>query len=394
MTERQLKVLVLTHLFPWNDNPVSGIFIREHARAAARYCDVQVIHLLQQPGESFYDVRREDDAGLPVWRVRTRRFQPPLSTAAFILAPLSILRKLRREGFDPDVVHAHWHLSMLPALLIGRLYRKPVVYTEHWSIFLPERPARLGRPGLALARLALRAADLVLPPSLAMRDALASLVPRGARFGVIPNVVDVSLFRPDGSRQREGPRRLITAGLLDEDHVKGVDYLLEALVLLSARGEHVHLDIVGDGVQRSAYERLAERLDVRQLVTFHGFRPKANLADLMRGADLFVLASRFENNPCVLIEALATGLPVVATRVGGVPEIVEEAVGVLVEPHDPRALAAGIADVLSRLESFDSEAIAARARSRYSFERVAEQLLDAYQDVLARRSSTTLASTG
>jgi glycosyltransferase involved in cell wall biosynthesis len=90
----------------------------------------------------------------------------------------------------------------------------------------------------------------------------------------------------------------------------------------------------------------------------------------MRAADLFVLPSRFENLPVVLLEALACGLPVVATAVGGVPEIVDEGAGRLVAPDDPAALADAIADVAGRLDTFDRAALARRARERYSLEAV------------------------
>src|ERR671939_115753 len=80
-------------------------------------------------------------------------------------------------------------------------------------------------------------------------------------------------------------------------------------------------NVVGDGPRRPEYEALAGELGVAERVRFAGLRPKADLAERMRAADLFVLASRFENNPCVVLEAMASGLPVVATRVGGVPEL-------------------------------------------------------------------------
>jgi glycosyltransferase involved in cell wall biosynthesis len=99
----------------------------------------------------------------------------------------------------------------------------------------------------------------------------------------------------------------------------------------------------------------------------------------MRSSDLFVLASRFENNPCVVLEAMASGLPVVATRVGGLPELVDEASGLLVEPQ-PERLAARIAEALDRLASFDRDAIARRARERYGREAVGRLLLRAYED--------------
>jgi L-malate glycosyltransferase len=115
-------------------------------------------------------------------------------------------------------------------------------------------------------------------------------------------------------------------------------------------------------------------------VTFHALEPKPALAERMRRADLFVLASRYENNPCVVLEALASGLPVVATRVGGVAEIVDRESGRLAEPLDPPGFAAALEDALGN--DFDREAIAARARARFGRTAIANELAGVYGDLV------------
>jgi glycosyltransferase involved in cell wall biosynthesis len=228
------------------------------------------------------------------------------------------------------------------------------------------------------ARSTLQSAQLVLPPSEAMRAALAAFAP-GARLRIVPNVVDDGLFHP-GSRGDAAERRLLTAGLLGENGAKGVDYLLEAIALLAQERNGFRLDVVGDGVLRAEYEAQARRLGVDGLVEFHGFRPKPELAERMRASDLFVLASRFENNPCVVLEAMASGLPVVATRVGGLPELVDERSGLLAEPRDPESIARRIGEALDGLDAFDRDGIALRARERFGREAVGALLIRAYED--------------
>jgi glycosyltransferase involved in cell wall biosynthesis len=357
-----VKVLFLTTQYPSPESPVDGVFVREHARAAAQAgADVRVVHLQRTPGRrGLYELMRENDDP-PLVRVRYRRFGRPLSYAAFLAGA-------RAAAGDPDVVHATSHLSALAALTLP----KPLVYSEHWSVFLPENPARLSAPMARAARFALERADLVLPPSEAMRAALAAHAPR-ARLRVVPNVVDDELFQPS---PHEPDGRLISAGLMGENGAKGFDVLLRALAHLDGRAQ---LEIVGDGPRRAEYEALARELGVAERVCFAGVRPKPELAERMRASDLFVLASRFENNPCVVLEAMASGLPVVATRVGGLPELVDERSGLLAEPQ-PDRLAARIAEALDRLESFDREEIARRAHERYGREAVGRLLLRAYED--------------
>jgi glycosyltransferase involved in cell wall biosynthesis len=372
-----MKVLFLTTNYPRPESPIDGIFVREHARAAAEVADVRVVHLIRAPAASGL-VRLERIAGEepPAWRVPYRRFGKPLAQLAFVLGPLALVRRFRREGWAPDVIHANSFLSALPALLLGRLLRRPVAYTEHWTIFLPENPGSLS-PGMErLARLALTQADVVLPVSADLDHALRRLAPR-ARTRVVPNVVDEVFAlgdgRPDGDRVR-----LLTAGLLDTPR-KGVDVLLEALALVRDR-ERLRLDVVGEGSLRPAYEELAGRLGLAETVTFHALEPKPALAERMRRTDLFVLASRYENNPCVVLEAMASGLPVVATRVGGVPELVTPASGRLAEPLDPSSFAVAIEEALE--DDFDRSAIAARARESFGRAAIARRLADAYAEVL------------
>jgi glycosyltransferase involved in cell wall biosynthesis len=377
-----VNVLFLTTNWPRVDSPIDGIFVREHARAAAEVADVRVVHLERAGGRGLVDLRRIDLEEPPMWRARYRRFGKPLSVAGFFGGPWAAARRFGRQGWRPEVIHAHSFLSALPALVLGKRLGVPVAYTEHWTIFLPENPAELTAPMRLAARAALRGADIVLPVSDDLGQALLALEPK-ARIRVVPNVVDERVFAPGALRETNAaPRRLLTAGLLDTER-KGVDLLLEALARLP-QPDGIVLDVVGDGSLRLRYEALAERLGLGDAVTFRGLKPKTQLAALMREADLFVLGSRYENNPCVVLEAMACGLPVVATRVGGLPEVVDDRSGLLSEPGDPASLAACITEALER--QFDRAAIARRARERYGTAAIGSTLADAYDEVTRRRA--------
>lgn len=368
-----MKVLFVTVAYPKADAPVAGIFVREHARAAALHADVAVLHLDRGGMPGAVDVPDEE---FPTVRVGYRRSPRPLSVAAHLAGAFTGLRRLRRGGFEPDVLHAHFFLAGFPAVLLGRLYRKPVVVTEHWSVFLPEDPLELGTALRWAARVTFRNADAVLPASHALARALEPFRADGI-CRVVPNVVDTALFAPTSSRTESGSAGLLTVGLLYP--AKGLDVLLRAVALLAGGGRDVRLDVVGDGPQRSEMAELVRDLGIEEIVTLHGFQPKAKVAQMMREADLFVLASRFDNNPCVVLEALASGLPVVATRVGGIPELVDESGGLLADPNDPVGLAQQLEAALIR--SFDRPAIARAARARFGPEAVGAQLAEIYVGV-------------
>jgi glycosyltransferase involved in cell wall biosynthesis len=377
VTESKLHVLYLTTQWPQAADPVDGTFIREHALAAANFCDVRVIHLLREPGaHGLYAIEAFDDEGLPVRRVRYRRFPKPLSYLAFLLGALRAARSLTRDG-KPDVIHANSFLSAIPSLVLGKLIRRPVVYTEHWTIFTSENPGRLSRLQDALANWVIGRVDLVLPVSEDLQRALEER--NSSRFRVVHNVVDTELFHP-GTRVAGGTVRLLTVGLLSTER-KGLDYLIEALAIVARSRTDISLDVVGDGMLRPGYEALAQRLGLGSVVRFHGYQDKPTIARMMREADLFVLGSRFENSPCVVIEAMASGLPVVATRVGGVPELVHDGVGVVAEPRDPASLAAAIETALARLGDYDSAALRRTATEGFSREHIGAELRDIYREL-------------
>ena len=348
------------------------MFVLEHARAAARHADVAVLHLDRRHDARRISVSREPDAELPTWRARYPYRPTALSVAAHVAAGLAGYRAVRRSGFDPDLVHAHFFLAALPAALIPR----PMVETEHWTAFLPEDPTTLGAPLTLAARVVLRRARTVMPVSESLEAAMRAAGIR-ARFRVVPNAVDTSLFTPGPGG---GGGRLVTVGLLQ--HQKGIDVLLRAFARVREQRPDVVLDVVGDGPERAEYERLRSSLGLDEAVVFHGFEPKPEIAARLAVSDLFVLASRFDNNPCVLVEAQAAGLPIVATRVGGIPEIVE-GFGLLAEPEDPASLANRILEALAGLDRYDRAAIAARAAERYGVEQVARTLADVYAAALA-----------
>jgi glycosyltransferase involved in cell wall biosynthesis len=370
-----MRVLFLTSAYPTPDSPAAGVFVREHALAAAEHADVGVLHLDRDPGRRGLAVAAVEGEPLPTWRVSYPYRPLPVSLLAHAVASVA---GYRRAHFAPDLLHAHFFLAGLPAVALGRSLRKPVVVTEQWSIFLPSDPMPVTAPLRVAAKLAYEHAELVLPPSDALRRAIEA---QGidARFRIVPNVVDTRLFHPEGV-PGNGVPRLLTVGLLYD--AKGYEFLLEAAAILARGGRTFVLDVVGDGPKRAEYERLAAQLGLAGTVAFRGLLPKAEVAAMMREADAFVLASRYDNNPSALVEALVSGLPVVATDVGGIPELVDARSGLLARPQDAEHLAQRLAELLDTLGGYERSAIAAAAAARFGRDAVGRQLADAYAEAI------------
>ena len=255
-----------------------------------------------------------------------------------------------------------------------------MIVSEHYTAFPRGLVAGVGR---VMAKITFERAALVFPDSLDLGRSIRELGIRG-RFAHIPNIVDTDAFRPrsqTGLERTRGVRMLNVASL---DEKKGHRHLLEALAVARRERPDLTLDIIGDGPLRAELESRAAALGLSDAVTFHGFREKGDVAEAMAQADFFVLSSLFENAPHVLIEAMASGLPCVATRVGGVDEMIDSRHGRLVPAADSGELAEAMLDMSRRFQEFRPDELAAHARAVYGHDAVAKRWTEAYVEVAGR----------
>lgn len=376
----RLRVLFITAAYPTPEAPVQSVFVREHAKAAALDHDVVVVH-----GPRF--------AAGPTWRLEEQRDPvvtdglrtfdlsfggspvPKTHWLMYLHAAARAHEGLLRQGFVPNLVHANIFKAAVPGAVIAKLAGVPMVLTEHASEF----PRRLLTPRERLeAKIGYPGATVVMPVSAALLRGINGygIFPR---YEIVPNAVDTELFYAAPRKQHRRARLLFAGGLVP---VKGVDNLLHACARLQRRRRDWQLELVGDGPLRSTYERSVKELGLGRQVRFSGALLKPDLAARMRAADFVVLPSTWDNLPCVALEAMCCGLPVVATRVGGIPEAVGTDDGILCEPRDPGALAAALAEMLDRYQSFDRDQICGRATARFSREVVAAQLGRVYRNAL------------
>lgn len=382
-----LRVALLTTAFPRWVNDSRGPSMLETARAL-RDQGVQVrVVTLHGPGsrevEPFESIpvyrqrylwpdRFEDlqdiGGGLPAawkrgWRMRI----------LFVPMFLSLVWAAIWHGRAVDVIHAHWTLAGLAAWLASFVTGTPFVLTVHGSdIYIAP-----GIPGVTAMTLAmLRRCARVLAVSRDLARATAGLGYPIEQVEVLPDGIDLDRFTP-GDSHRE-PLLLFVGSLIKR---KGADILLRAFAELRVAHPEVRLAIVGDGPERVSLERQAADLGLTDRVDFVGPQSQKQIASWMQRARLFVLPSREEALGIVLLEALASATPCVASCVGGVPDIVAEDVGVLVPPEDPAALAQAIATLLrepARWSALQQRARAHVEQNCWTWKKVASRLIEIY----------------
>jgi glycosyltransferase involved in cell wall biosynthesis len=267
----------------------------------------------------------------------------------------------------PDVLHVQ--SAVFTGQLGGELadrHRLPLVVTEHSTLLLHRPIAPRVRAFLAQSY---ARADVAVAVSNSLQAALAADFPRADGFRVVPNLVVDRFFSTPLARDVEGEQVFLAVGALD--HRKGFDLLLDAVARLPAR---VHLRIAGEGPLRLRLQLRAAALRLGERVRFLGSLDRAQVAAEMSAAQAFVSASRSETFGVVLAEALACGLPVVATASGGPQDIVTAADGVLVPVGDVTALSKAMEAMLHDSRNYDRAALRERCRARYSAQVVAAQL--------------------
>jgi glycosyltransferase involved in cell wall biosynthesis len=323
------------------------------------------------------------DIGVPVTGLDARNLR---DAAAF----RRLLRLLRERRYD--LVHAHLAYASIWGLLAGRLTGTPVVVTLH--VRPPDDPpwSREGLRRWLLVAAANRWAGRVLAVSGAVRDAWAAVGLLRERLVVVNNGVEPG--RPgDGADAAEAVRRelrvpgdaplVVTVSVLRPG--KGLEVLLAAVPAVLAEHPRARFAVVGDGPERRRLEERAAAAGLGEAVAWTGFRQ--DVPTLLVAADLFVLPSRDDAFPTVLLEAQAAGVAVVASRAGGIPEIVEDgATGLLVPPGDAAALARALSALLADPAARRRLAEAGRRRvgERFSTGAWLARLEAVYGEVLGR----------
>ena len=363
---RPLRTLLYSTLYPSRSRPMHGIFVETRLRELLREGGVEARVVAPVPWFPSTSPRFGDYARIAATPERETRHgievvhprYPLLPKVGMSLAPLLLalasigpIRRLQRAGFDFDLIDAHYYYpDGVAAAWLARHFGKPLAITARGTdLNLIPRHAAPRR----MMRWAAQRAGASIGVCAALVEVLRGWGVPPERLHVIRNGVDLERFRPlDPARMRAelgigGAPLLLSVGHLIER--KGHDVAIGALARLARSRPGARLVVVGEGPERERLGALARAEGVGDAVRFAGVVANDELARWYSAADLLVLASSREGWANVLLEAMACGTPVVATRIWGTPEVVaSDEVGLLVERRDAAAFATAIERALAR----------------------------------------------
>lgn len=385
MSDSKLKILVIASWYPSRVQPHLGTFVERQAVAAAQMNEVAALHVCSDPQitQPIEVVSSDKDQVFTV-NVYYKKNGNPVSGYFRIRKAYQMgLEEIMRKMGKPHLVQLNilWPAGFFFWLMNSKL-KLPYIITENWTGYLAsdDSYSRSGMLRQYFTRIIANQAALITPVSKDLAGAMKKHG-LGRKFETAFNVVNTSLFHPAESARSSGPIRFLHVSTTLEAQ-KNISGMLRAVKELSRERKDFEFRIVSEK-DFSAHEKYAQELGLlNTIVFFESAKQEAGVAEAMRNADCFVLFSNYENLPVVILEAMASGLPVIASTAGGTPEHLSPSFGKLVEPRDEKGLHRAMREMMDLLPSYDRSAIRDYAIKHFSREAVGRRFNDIYRQVV------------
>jgi glycosyltransferase involved in cell wall biosynthesis len=386
------KILWLTSWYPNTMEPFSGDFIKRQAEAVSIYMPLKILYVgkfdqnsipvkAEYPDKNKFQNLEEHIIYYPSTTTIFSKFQ---SFFEFLNLHFKFIKQLGKRNELPDLVHVHVAMkSGLIALYIKWKYKIPYVLTEHWSGYYEMSKDSLFKKSYLnryLTRLIIKNASLLLPVS----DSLGNqIVQRWAPvpFQKIPNVVDVHLFYLSDVQPISPFRFIHISTLLYPKNPEGIIRVFAELLKL---GFQAVLELVGP-LNPSLIEFIQHSGLTPDQIHCTGEISYDQVAVELRKSSSLVMFSTYETSSCVILEALCTGVPVIATRVGGIPEVIQEHNGILISAGNENELLEAMKKMILNYHLYDRNSISQHAAQDFSFETIGQQILKVYDAILEKK---------
>jgi glycosyltransferase involved in cell wall biosynthesis len=380
------QVLWLASWYPDEMSPYNGDFIQRHAIAVSQYMPVTVVYMTQHGPDvemPAYKTVVKNKAQLteiivyfPYRPTGRALFDKVRYNWQYFYYYRRFLRQYIAENGKPDLVHVHVPMKAgRMAVWLKKSLGIPFIVSEHSSAYSDEVPDNYQNRSSYYrkwVKTIFEEAEAVTTVSQKLGARLQSFF-QIHKLHIIPNVADSTFFHYDPKPVQRF--RLLHASTMD--HPKNVEGILRTLHRL--KGVRQDWECVMLGWDTPALKQLATDLGLDDHIQWKGIVPYQQVAAEMQQSSVFILFSRYENQPCVILESLSCGLPVISSAVGGIPEVVNVANGLLVEPGNEEQLLGAIINVMNENNSYDRAAIAVRAKELFSYEAVGNRFVMIYR---------------
>ncbi len=398
-----MNVLHLLSWFPTPEDPTLGNFCVRMIDALPEDCHSVILSVCDGKNMTkSFEVK--EIPGVRHTHVQIY-IRPPKNNAIRKLKMLRMyqygLKYIKQRFFNPDLIHLHvtYPLGQV-ALLWKKLLGYKYVLTEHWTIYQPQnKDVLVGKLKRKIIKIA-NNAELIMPVSLDLQRCMEGHGVNN-RFQVIYNLVNTDMFtlrQPPciDSNRTTSARNDLQGSIKNDIHVwkkhilhistlrdeaKNFSGILRTIERLRKQRDDFELHVIHD-YDAPEFKTFVKEHHLEDCVIFHGKKTSAEVAQAYQDADFFVLFSNFENLPCVIVEAFASGVPVLSTSVGGIAEIVSPERGILIPQGDEEALLQGMNQLLDHSSEYDRQAIRDYAIKTFAAQNIGQQIFEAYKEVI------------
>jgi glycosyltransferase involved in cell wall biosynthesis len=388
-----MNILHLLSWFPSPDDPTLGNFCVRMIDALPEECHSVILSVCdgKDMTKSFEvkEIKGQHHTHVQIY------IRPPKINAIRKLKMLRMyqygLKYIKQHFFNPDLIHLHvtYPLGQV-ALLWKKLFGYKYVLTEHWTIYQPQnKDVLVGKLKRKIVKIA-NNAELIMPVSLDLQQCMEGHGVKN-RFQVIYNLVNTDMFKlkpcidsslRTGLRGNDmhGKKHILHISTL-RDEAKNFSGILRVIERLHQLRDDFELHVIHD-YEAPEFKAFVEEHNLSDCVFFHGKKTSAEVAQAYQNADFFVLFSNFENLPCVIVEAFASGVPVLSTSVGGIAEILSPERGILIPQGDEEALLQSMNQLLDHSSEYDRQAIRDYAIKTFAAQNIGQQIFEAYKEVV------------
>lgn len=385
-------ILHLARWYPNKYDPMFGLFVQKHAEAAAKYCTIGVVYVHQlnnsQQQKTKYLVETINEKN-----VFTARIYYKPSTIPIVGKIINILRffKANNKGIKitsskigkPNLIHVHILTRLGVVALCNKLTtRTPYIISEHWSRYLDLTGNFNGLLRKFFTRLVVKNASAITTVTQNLAAAMKKHKLNNPNYIVFPNVVDSSFTNIELPQKNNDITTFVHVSCF-EDRSKNISGLLRVIANLEKQSDKFLFKLIGDGQDMQILKNYFQELGIsNKHLKFTGLLEGELLAKEMASADMLVVFSNYENMPVVINESLCMGVPVIATKVGGIPEVINSNNGILIERNDEIALLNNFTKLINGSLSFNMKAIKKQAIEQYSSDSVGKKLAEIYNQVI------------
>lgn len=384
--DRKLRILFLPKWYPNKLDSLDGNFVENHARALAPYCDLAVIFVHSDVDmKQKYLLEKTKPFGFTEIRVY---FKKPFTGIPILNKWITLVRYVSAQlkGYSyylstkepPDFTHIHVLTRTAPlSLYLKYFHNIPFFITEHWSGYQKRSGKYRGWLKKWITKYTVNRANGISTVSEDLKNAMESHKLIG-KYTIIPNVVNTDLFMPIERVEHHKPRFIHISNLSKVP--KNLDTIIKILGELAAEGFDFEFIMIGYGGDESEMLELITTLELESKTRYLGKLTNEEVSVEMAQSDAMLLFSFYENQPVVMLEAFACGCPVIVPNVGGIVEIMNPALGIVVDAENNGQFKAAIEQFLKGNTQFNTRQIRAYAVNHFSETVIGQSFIKFYQD--------------